>query len=68
MDSIEKIMRKLYPWWNGLTEEEKRIVNNIAMQTPISCEDVAKIFILHGDSDEQKTINYIDQQYGFIIK
>lgn len=61
-------MRKLYPSWNRLTEEEKEIVNSIAMQIPISCEDVATIFILHGDSDKQKTIEYIYLQYGFVIE
>ncbi len=67
MDSIRKEMRKLYPFWNSLSVEEKRIVNNIAMQIPISCEDVATIFLIHGNSDTQKTIDYIKAQYGFKV-
>ena len=66
MDSIERMMKAAYPNWNRLTDEQKEIVNNIAMQIPISCEDVAAIFRLHGNSDEQKTIDYIYRQYGFL--
>ena len=67
MNSIEKEMKKLYPFWNSLTEEQKVLVNDIAMQIPISCEDVATIFITHGCLDRQKTIEYIYKQYGFVI-
>lgn len=68
MDSIERLMKAAYPYWNQLTDEEKKIVDNIAMQIPISCEDVAHIFIRHGNSDKQKTINYIYKIYGFDIE
>lgn len=70
MNIIEKEMRKLYklyPSWNKLSENGKEIVNSIAMQIPISCEDVATIFITHGCLDKQKTIEYIYKQYGFIV-
>jgi hypothetical protein len=68
MDSIERLMKAVYPYWNCLTDEEKEIVNNIAIQIPISCENVAEIFILHGTLDKQKTIDYIYKQYRFIIE
>lgn len=71
MDSIEKAMKKAmekaYPFWNSLSDKEKEIVNSIAIQIPISCEDVATIFLIQGHSDRQKTINYIYKQYGFIV-
>ena len=67
MDSIEKEMKKAYPFWNSLSDKEKEIVNSIAIQIPIMCEDVAAIFLIHGNSDRQKTINYIYQQYGFVV-
>ena len=64
----EEKMHKSYPNWYRLSDEEKEIVNNIAMQIPISCEDVAIIFILFCDSDRKRTVDYIYQQYGFIIE
>ena len=67
MESIEKEMKKAYPFWNSLSDKEKEIVNSIAMQIPISCEDVATIFVIHGKSDRQKTIIYIYKQYGFVV-
>ena len=67
MDSIEKAMKKVYPFWNDLTDEQQEIVNSIAMQIPISCEDVAHIFIRHGGLDRQQTINYIYRQYGYVV-
>lgn len=59
---------KEYPFWKTLTEKEKEIVNSIAIQTPISCETVATIFRLQGDSDKQKTIDYLYKQYGYFIE
>lgn len=67
LTSIEKEMKKLYPSWNKLSEDDKKIVSNIAMQIPISCEDVATIFLLHGGSNVEATIEYIEKQYGFVI-
>lgn len=71
MDSIEKAIKKAikkaYPDWSSLSYGQKEIVNGIAMQLPISCEDVAKIFI-YCDSDRQKTIDYLRQQYGFVVE
>lgn len=34
MDSIERMMKAAYPYWNCLTDEEKQIVNSIAIQIP----------------------------------
>lgn len=67
MDSIEKEMKKAYPFWSSLSDKEKEIVDGIAMQIPIRCEDVATIFLLHGRADRQKTIDYIKRQYGFTV-
>ena len=66
MNSIEEEIRKAYPFWYSLSNKEKEIVNSIAIQIPISCEDVAIIFLLHGE-DRQKTVDCIYQKYGFIV-
>lgn len=68
MKTLKKEKRELYPSWNRLSEEEKEIVNSIAMQIPISCADVAIIFMLYCDSDRQRTVDYIYQQYGFVVE
>lgn len=59
-------IKKAYPVFSSLTEQEKRIVINIAMQIPLSCEDVATIFI-HEDSNRKKTVDYIYKNYRFIV-
>lgn len=64
---LKKELIKEYPYWSSLSDNEKEIVNSIAMQIPISCEEVAAIFIHHGMSDKQKTIEYIYRQYGFVV-
>lgn len=61
-------MKKAYPFWNSLSYKEKEIVNSIAMQLHISCESVAKIFLLHGSADKKKTIEYIYKQYGLVVR
>ena len=67
IERIEKEIEKAYPFWNRLSVKEKEIVNSIAMQLPISCEDVAIMFLTYCDSDRQRTANYIYQKYGFIV-
>lgn len=67
MNNIEKTIEKFYPSWSKLSESDKKIVNSIAMQIPISCEDVAKIFISYGGSNVDATIDYIKRQYGFVV-
>ena len=70
MKEIEKKLKRnkeAYPFWNSLSDKEKEIVNSIAMQIPISCEDVAVMFLVHCDSDRQRTANYIYQRYGFVV-
>lgn len=67
MDSIEKEMKKLYPFWNSLSEKEKIVVSDIASQIPMNCESVATIFLIHGASDRNLTIDYIKMQYGFVV-
>lgn len=67
LEACKKELLKEYPYWSSLSDDEKEIVNSIAMQIPISCEEVAVIFIHHGMSDKQKTIEYIYRQYGFLV-
>lgn len=64
-DTLAKV-GKQYPSWNMLTDEQKQIVNSIAMQIPVSCENVATIFISHGQ-DRQKTIDCIRELYGYVV-
>ena len=66
MNNIEKEIRESYPFWSKLSSEQKEIVNNIAMQIPISCEDVAAIFTFY-NSDRQEVIKYFKKKYGYII-
>ena len=48
-------------------ENEKTIVSDIASQIPMNCESVATIFLIHGASDRNLTIDYIKTQYGFVV-
>ena len=66
MTSIEQEMKKLYPFWNSLTEKEKQIVEDIAMQLPISCEDVSHIFVIN-DGSIIKTLDYLKREYSFDV-
>lgn len=66
MTSIEQEMKKLYPFWNSLIENEKQIVEDIAMQLPISCEDVAHIFVIN-DGSIIKTLDYLKREYSFSV-
>ena len=66
MISIEQEMKKLYPFWNSITEKEKQIVEDIAMQLPISCEDVAHIFVIN-DGSIIKTLDYLKREYSFDV-
>lgn len=67
MNSIEKTIEKFYPSWSKLSGSDKKIVNSIAMQIPISCDDVAHIFLMHCNSDIDATIVYIAKRYGFVV-
>lgn len=59
--------KSLYPAWNKLSSDEKIIVNHIARQIPLSCEHVARIFILVGNSNIKETEDYIFKQYGYVV-
>ena len=63
-DTIKNEMMKLYPFWNSLSEKEKETVSYIASRYPISCEDVATIFVMHGRSNKQTIIDYIKSSMG----
>lgn len=58
---------KIKKSWNWLSEDEKKIASHIAMQIPISCDDVAHIFLMHCNSDIDATIGYIAKRYGFVV-
>lgn len=62
------IYKKANPFFYSLSDEEKEFVNGIAMQLPISCEDVAKIFIIRGNGNKEITKRFLYTEYGFIIE
>lgn len=66
-ESFENEMKKLYPIYYRLSEEQKCIVSDIASRLPISCESVATIFLIYGKSDRKTTMDYIRNEYGFVM-
>lgn len=57
MYTIAREVIKENPSWYSLTDKEKEIVDSIAIQIPIRCEEVARIFINCG-GDMQKIKEY----------
>lgn len=66
MYTITRDLQKQYPSWYGLTDDEKEIVKCIAIQLPISCEEVARIFTILG-GDMKQIREYIYLHYGFVV-
>ena len=68
IDARKKEIMKANPFFYSLPDKEREIVNSIAMQIPISCETVARIYLIYGGSDRQKTLDFILKEYGFTLK
>ena len=64
MYTIAREIIKENPSWYSLTDKEKEIVDSIAIQIPIRCEEVARIFINYG-GDMQKIKEYFLMRYGW---
>ena len=61
-------VKKANPFFYSLSDEEKEFVNGIAMQLPISCEDVARIFVIRGNGNKEITKRFLYTEYGFIVE
>ncbi len=65
-NKLEKSILNAYPIFLSLENKDKEIVNKIAMQIPLSCETVAKIY-KNCSNDIGRTAEYIFWVYGYVI-